>query len=156
MLLWKRLILLYSLYSLVLDKYPKRLSWCHITIASKIKTNHQLLPYEHIMHHVFQHIWQHISQENNSSIYSSVLSCRVRVFDLRAGSSVASLYAHHLGVTSVQADDWKIVSGGEEGLVCVWEMRMGAKLWEMHNRWGFSFLRASERWTRAVKQFSKM
>nr|XP_019954617.1 PREDICTED: F-box/WD repeat-containing protein 8 [Paralichthys olivaceus] len=59
---------------------------------------------------------------------------RVRVFDLRAGSSVASLYAHHLGVTSVQADDWKIVSGGGEGLVCVWELRMGAKLWEMHNR----------------------
>ncbi|XP_028270049.1 F-box/WD repeat-containing protein 8-like isoform X1 [Parambassis ranga] len=59
---------------------------------------------------------------------------RVRVFDLRTSSSVASLYAHHLGVTSVQADDWKIVSGGGEGLVCVWEMRMGAKLWEMHNR----------------------
>ncbi|KAJ8263405.1 hypothetical protein COCON_G00158620 [Conger conger] len=60
---------------------------------------------------------------------------RVRVFDLRAGgSSVASLYAHHLGVTAVQADDWKIVSGGGEGLVCVWEMRMGAKLWETHNR----------------------
>uniref|UniRef100_A0A672YHN7 F-box domain-containing protein n=1 Tax=Sphaeramia orbicularis TaxID=375764 RepID=A0A672YHN7_9TELE len=59
---------------------------------------------------------------------------RVRVFDLRTGFSVASLYAHHLGVTSVQADDWKIVSGGGEGLVCVWEMRMGTKLWEMHNR----------------------
>ncbi|XP_028314097.1 F-box/WD repeat-containing protein 8 [Gouania willdenowi] len=59
---------------------------------------------------------------------------RVRVFDLRTGSSVASLYAHHLGVTAVQADDWKIVSGGGEGLVCVWELRMGAKLWEMHNR----------------------
>ncbi|XP_036382080.1 F-box/WD repeat-containing protein 8 [Megalops cyprinoides] len=59
---------------------------------------------------------------------------RVRVFDLRTGSSVASLYAHHLGVTAVQADDWKIVSGGGEGLVCVWELRMKAKLWEMHNR----------------------
>ncbi|XP_076006910.1 F-box/WD repeat-containing protein 8 isoform X1 [Genypterus blacodes] len=59
---------------------------------------------------------------------------RVRVFDLRSGSSVVSLYAHHLGVTSVQADDWKIVSGGGEGLVCVWEMRKAAKLWEMHNR----------------------
>lgn len=59
----------------------------------------------------------------------------MRVFDLRTGSSVTSLYAHHMGVTSVQADDWKIVSGGGEGLVCVWEMRMGAKLWEMHNRW---------------------
>lgn len=59
---------------------------------------------------------------------------RVRVFDLRSGSSVVSLYAHHMGVTAVRADDWKIVSGGGEGLVCVWEMRMGAKLWEMHNR----------------------
>lgn len=59
---------------------------------------------------------------------------RVRVFDLRTGTSVASLYAHHLGVTSVQVDDWKIVSGGGEGLVCVWDMRMGSKLWEMHNR----------------------
>lgn len=64
----------------------------------------------------------------------SLLSLRVRVYDLRSGSSVVSLYAHHLGVTSVQADDWKIVSGGGEGLVCVWEMRMTAKLWEMHNR----------------------
>ncbi|XP_062874159.1 F-box/WD repeat-containing protein 8 [Trichomycterus rosablanca] len=59
---------------------------------------------------------------------------RVRVFDLRSGSSVVSLYAHYLGVTTVQADEWKIVSGGGEGLVCVWEMRMGTKLWEMHNR----------------------
>lgn len=59
---------------------------------------------------------------------------RVRVFDLRTGSSVVSLYAHHMGVTTVQADDWKIVSGGAEGLVSVWEMRIGAKLWEMHNR----------------------
>ncbi|XP_061674123.1 F-box/WD repeat-containing protein 8 isoform X2 [Syngnathoides biaculeatus] len=59
---------------------------------------------------------------------------RVRVFDLRTGSCVCSLYAHQLGVTSVRMDDWKVVSGGGEGLVCVWEMRMGTKLWEMHNR----------------------
>lgn len=65
----------------------------------------------------------------------SLLRFRVRVFDLRTASSVASLYAHHLGVTAVQGDDWKIVSGGGEGLVCVWELRMRAKLWEMHNRW---------------------
>ncbi|XP_076846070.1 F-box/WD repeat-containing protein 8 [Brachyhypopomus gauderio] len=66
---------------------------------------------------------------------------RVRVFDLRSGSSVVSLYAHHLGVTTVQADDWKIVSGGGEGLVSVWEMRMGAKLWEMHNRHPVRYVR---------------
>ncbi|XP_019394901.1 PREDICTED: F-box/WD repeat-containing protein 8 [Crocodylus porosus] len=59
---------------------------------------------------------------------------RVRVYDLRQSQSLCSLYAHHLGVSAVQMDDWKIVSGGEEGLVCVWDQRMGAKLWEIHAR----------------------
>uniref|UniRef100_A0A3Q2X894 F-box and WD repeat domain containing 8 n=1 Tax=Hippocampus comes TaxID=109280 RepID=A0A3Q2X894_HIPCM len=59
---------------------------------------------------------------------------RVRVLDLRSGSCVSSLYAHQLGVTSVRADDWKVVSGGGEGLVCVWELRMGSKLWEIGRR----------------------
>eukprot|EP00069_Balaena_mysticetus_P013089 bmy_01414T0 len=31
-------------------------------------------------------------------------------------------------------DDWKIVSGGEEGLVSVWDYRMNQKLWEVHSR----------------------
>ncbi|KAL7986782.1 hypothetical protein Chor_013065 [Crotalus horridus] len=31
-------------------------------------------------------------------------------------------------------DDWKVVSGGEEGLVCVWDQRMSTKLWEVHAR----------------------
>ncbi|KAM9623590.1 F-box/WD repeat-containing protein 8 isoform 1-T1 [Morphnus guianensis] len=59
---------------------------------------------------------------------------RVRVFDLRKSESLCSLYAHQLGVSAVQMDDWKVVSGGEEGLVCVWDQRMGTKLWEMHAR----------------------
>uniref|UniRef100_A0A7N4NYH4 F-box and WD repeat domain containing 8 n=1 Tax=Sarcophilus harrisii TaxID=9305 RepID=A0A7N4NYH4_SARHA len=59
---------------------------------------------------------------------------RVRVYDLRSSTSSCSLYAHQLGVSAVQMDDWKIVSGGEEGLVCVWDQRMGNKLWEMHAR----------------------
>ena len=64
----------------------------------------------------------------------SLFSSRVRVFDLRKSESLCSLYAHQLGVSAVQMDDWKIVSGGEEGLVCVWDQRMGTKLWEMHAR----------------------
>ncbi|XP_071428351.1 F-box/WD repeat-containing protein 8 isoform X2 [Pithys albifrons albifrons] len=59
---------------------------------------------------------------------------RVRVWDLRSGEAVCSLYAHQLGLSAVQMDDWKVVSGGEEGLVCVWDQRMGTKLWEMHAR----------------------
>ncbi|XP_051888185.1 F-box/WD repeat-containing protein 8 [Pristis pectinata] len=66
---------------------------------------------------------------------------KVRVYDLRTSKAVISLYGHQLGVSCVQMDDWKIVSGGEEGLVCVWEQRMGTKLWEMHSRHPVRYLR---------------
>ncbi|KAM4709010.1 F-box/WD repeat-containing protein 8 [Discoglossus pictus] len=59
---------------------------------------------------------------------------RVRVYDMRCSKSLCSLYAHHLGVSAAYMDDWKVVSGGEEGLTCVWDQRMGTKLWEMHAR----------------------
>ncbi|XP_055461930.1 F-box/WD repeat-containing protein 8 [Psammomys obesus] len=59
---------------------------------------------------------------------------RVRLHDLRSDRIALSLAAHRLGVSAVQMDDWKIVSGGEEGLVCVWDYRMNQKLWEVHSR----------------------
>lgn len=59
---------------------------------------------------------------------------KVRVYDIRTNNSLCSLYAHQLGVSAARMDDWKIVSGGEEGLVCVWDQRMGTKLWETHAR----------------------
>ncbi|XP_055987034.1 F-box/WD repeat-containing protein 8 [Sorex fumeus] len=59
---------------------------------------------------------------------------RVRVHDLRTDKAALSLAAHQLGVSAVQMDDWKIVSGGEEGLVTVWDYRMAQKLWEVHSR----------------------
>ncbi|KAM9329971.1 F-box/WD repeat-containing protein 8 [Gastrophryne carolinensis] len=59
---------------------------------------------------------------------------RVRVYDMRCSKSLCSFYAHHLGVSAVLMDDWKVVSGGEEGLTCTWDQRMATKLWEMHAR----------------------
>nr|XP_023502843.1 F-box/WD repeat-containing protein 8 isoform X3 [Equus caballus] len=59
---------------------------------------------------------------------------RVRIHDLRTDKITLSLSAHQLGVSAVQMDDWKIVSGGEEGLVSVWDYRMNQKLWEVHSR----------------------
>lgn len=59
---------------------------------------------------------------------------RVRIHDLRTDKIALSLSAHQLGVSAVQMDDWKIVSGGEEGLVSVWDYRMSQKLWEVHSR----------------------
>jgi F-box/WD-40 domain protein 8 len=61
-------------------------------------------------------------------------SSRVRIHDLRTDKIALSLSAHQLGVSAVQMDDWKIVSGGEEGLVSVWDYRMNQKLWEVHSR----------------------
>ncbi|GAB1290088.1 F-box/WD repeat-containing protein 8 [Apodemus speciosus] len=59
---------------------------------------------------------------------------RVRIHDLRSDKIALSLSAHQLGVSAVQMDDWKVVSGGEEGLVSVWDYRMSRKLWEVHSR----------------------
>ncbi|XP_035113644.2 LOW QUALITY PROTEIN: F-box/WD repeat-containing protein 8 [Callithrix jacchus] len=58
---------------------------------------------------------------------------RVRIHDLRTSNVTLSLSAHQLGVSAVQMDDWKIVSGGEEGLVSVWDYRMNQKLWEVYS-----------------------
>ncbi|XP_019641143.1 PREDICTED: F-box/WD repeat-containing protein 8-like [Branchiostoma belcheri] len=56
---------------------------------------------------------------------------RVRVFDVRTPRAVLNQYAHPLGVSCVQMDDWKVVSGGQEGSLCVWDLRSQNKLWEM-------------------------
>ncbi|KAF6277860.1 F-box and WD repeat domain containing 8 [Rhinolophus ferrumequinum] len=69
-----------------------------------------------------------------SLMVSGNMDRRVRIHDLRTDKIALSLSAHQLGVSAVQMDDWKIVSGGEEGLVSVWDYRMNQKLWEVHSR----------------------
>ena len=60
---------------------------------------------------------------------------RVRVYDLRSQEPVFAMRGHAAQITTVQMDEWKVISGGDEGLVCVWDQRMeGAKLWELHTR----------------------
>uniref|UniRef100_UPI00358EBC3A F-box/WD repeat-containing protein 8 n=1 Tax=Myxine glutinosa TaxID=7769 RepID=UPI00358EBC3A len=54
----------------------------------------------------------------------------VRGLDLRAHQPAFSLRGHQLAVTAVYADEDKAVSGGEEGLLVVWDLRVRAKLWE--------------------------
>ena len=49
-------------------------------------------------------------------------------------SALMTLIGHSAAVTTVQMDDWKVVSGDEAGFVCVWDQRMASKLWEMNNR----------------------
>ncbi|XP_052073277.1 F-box/WD repeat-containing protein 8-like [Mytilus californianus] len=59
---------------------------------------------------------------------------RVRVFDLRSENMTHLLSGHSSQVNTVQMDDIKIVSGGDDGFVRVWDLRMTKKLWEIHNR----------------------
>ncbi|KAM5312978.1 F-box/WD repeat-containing protein 8 isoform 2-T2 [Glossophaga mutica] len=71
------------------------------------------------------------------SVYGQPATC-LNVSATQAAFGVKSLgWVHEgnkLGVSAVQMDDWKIVSGGEEGLVSVWDYRMNQKLWEVHSR----------------------
>ncbi|XP_023217830.1 F-box/WD repeat-containing protein 8-like, partial [Centruroides sculpturatus] len=58
---------------------------------------------------------------------------RVRVFDLRTLHPEISISAHSYGVSCVEMDNYHIVTGGDEGLVCIWDIRTKSKLWEMYN-----------------------
>ena len=59
------------------------------------------------------------------------------MYDTRvAQSALMTLMGHSAAVTTVQMDDWKVVSGDEAGFVGVWDQRMASKLWEMNNRCG--------------------
>ncbi|XP_069136155.1 F-box/WD repeat-containing protein 8-like [Argopecten irradians] len=59
---------------------------------------------------------------------------RIRIFDLRTDQTAAVLSGHTNYITTVQMDDWKVVSGDGGGFVSVWDRRMSTKLWEWHNR----------------------
>lgn len=50
------------------------------------------------------------------------------------------MQGHAGSLKCVQMDDWKVISGGNEGMVIVWDQRMASKLWEQHNRWLLEFV----------------
>ncbi|XP_063470632.1 F-box/WD repeat-containing protein 8 isoform X3 [Symphalangus syndactylus] len=74
-----------------------------------------------------------LSDSPANLMVSGNMDGRVRIHDLRSGNIALSLSAHQLRVCAVQMDDWKIVSGGEEGLVSVWDYRTNQKLWEVYS-----------------------
>ena len=73
-----------------------------------------------------------ISKHCSCSWYS--LCFRVRVYDTRLVDPVIVLRGHAGVVKCVQMDDWKVVSGGKDGMIIVWDQRMANKLWEQHHR----------------------
>ncbi|KAH9490437.1 F-box/WD repeat-containing protein 8 [Bulinus truncatus] len=65
---------------------------------------------------------------------------KIRQYDLRAGCSASlTLIGHVALVSTVQMDDWKIVSGDDGGFVYVWDQRMARKLWDIYNRHPVSY-----------------
>ncbi|XP_070572630.1 F-box/WD repeat-containing protein 8-like isoform X2 [Ptychodera flava] len=92
-----------------------------------------------VLHTLHGHNWG-VSSLNlaDSPPNMIVTGCRdkkVRVFDFRSGEwPVMSVQGHGGSVTAVQMDDWKAVSGGFEGMLCVWDLRMKSKLWETYAR----------------------
>lgn len=69
---------------------------------------------------------------------------KIRVYDIRTNNPVVT-YAGLHSLTSVQMDEWKVVSSGDDGFVCVWDQRMATKLWDWHNSSPVKHCRFSER-----------
>ncbi|KAL4223809.1 regulation of transcription factor catabolic process [Mactra antiquata] len=59
---------------------------------------------------------------------------RLRIFDMRSYTPVQTLLGHGSKISCVQMDEWKVVSGAEDGFLCVWDRRMATKLWDLYNR----------------------
>lgn len=66
-----------------------------------------------------------------------------RIFDLRTLQCEVCICAHGLGVSQLQMDEYSLVTGGQDGLVCVWDLRSKAKLWEMFSRHPVRHLQAN-------------
>ncbi|XP_033116335.1 F-box/WD repeat-containing protein 8-like isoform X2 [Anneissia japonica] len=91
--------------------------------------------------HVFRgHSWDVTCLHSDDALQSMLVTgCkdkRVRLFDFRLKSNqpVVQLSGHGGAITQVQVDEWKVLSGGMEGMVCLWDQRMQRKLWDSYAR----------------------
>ncbi|XP_076305127.1 F-box/WD repeat-containing protein 8-like [Tachypleus tridentatus] len=84
---------------------------------------------------------------HNTLVHLIASGCRdkrARVFDMRTLRAEVSISAHSRGVSQIQMDEHRLVTGGEDGFVCVWDLRTQAKLWEMRNRHPVKYLRCEK------------
>ncbi|XP_013780103.1 F-box/WD repeat-containing protein 8-like [Limulus polyphemus] len=84
---------------------------------------------------------------HNTPVHLIASGCRdkrARVFDMRTLKAEISISAHSRGVSQIQMDENRLVTGGEDGFVCVWDLRTRAKLWEMRNRHPVKYLRCEK------------
>ncbi|XP_045173607.2 F-box/WD repeat-containing protein 8-like isoform X2 [Mercenaria mercenaria] len=59
---------------------------------------------------------------------------KIRIYDFRSSQPEQILIGNSFRVSCIQMDNWKVVSGSDDGFLRVWDRRMKAKLWELHNR----------------------
>ncbi|XP_036354708.1 F-box/WD repeat-containing protein 8 [Octopus sinensis] len=103
------------------------------------------------------HTWyiscMHLNSDSNEQPSQSSITLatgcgdrKVRLYDARCSFPVMTLAGHTQKISSVQADKWKIVSGGEDGVVTVWDIRMATRLWDWHNRHPVRLCRYNDRY----------
>ena len=75
---------------------------------------------------------------------------RLRLYDLRQPYPTQVLGVHPHKVTCVQMDEWKVISGGDDGYIYgsvhYWDRRMGKKLWHLTNRYFHHIMGTSPGW----------
>ncbi|ESO82423.1 hypothetical protein LOTGIDRAFT_237021 [Lottia gigantea] len=85
------------------------------------------------------HTWNisclYLPVEESQLLISGSDDRKVRVYDLRSGTRpIKTIIGHTGSISTVQLDDWKIVSSDNAGFVTVRDQRMDRKIWELHNR----------------------
>jgi F-box and WD-40 domain protein MET30 len=55
----------------------------------------------------------------------------IKVWNIKTGECLKTLFGHEEGVWSVAADTLRIVSGAHDGRVIVWDMESGEKMYEI-------------------------
>ncbi|KAK3603234.1 hypothetical protein CHS0354_007564 [Potamilus streckersoni] len=93
---------------------------------------------ERLVTSLYGHTWKltciNLEHSPPNMLVTGSTDRKIRIYDMRQEHPVVNLSGHSYIVSSVQMDEWKVVSGGEDGFVCVWDLRMKTKLWDWHNR----------------------
>ncbi|XP_052214862.1 F-box/WD repeat-containing protein 8-like isoform X3 [Dreissena polymorpha] len=91
-----------------------------------------------LLHSLGGHSWlitcMNMFESPHHELVTGSADRNVRVCDVRAPDPVVMSYFVRAVVSCVQMDQWKVVSGSEDGFVQVWDRRMKSKLWEYNNR----------------------
>lgn len=66
-----------------------------------------------------------LKQPRPTHLLSASLDSTIKMWDVRTGKNVRTLFGHIEGIWSIAADNFRVVSGGHDKMVKVWDLQSG-------------------------------